>query len=965
MAGTIEKFNEQVGRIEELIAAVKAMGFGEGDVTFEGETKASLQKRFQELLDAALLTTGMWQTTAQGVGQGIADIASLVAGSGGSDGTFSLGFSGGTQVIAPEGYFVVAGGVVTQVVITYSGHYAAGTPTLSFAPSAGLTGASATAVMGVNTPVGKYFLVPSSEDHEYAILYKNNTGVAEEQVRFPSSQAAIDALEAAATATEQADRAATQAGLAEASALRVDLGELDDAVAASEEAEAGAEAAKISAEAAAAVAAGAVSGSVNTFFAATKAAADALAAGLGDGATVIVDRDETLGGIEVRYTVASAALSSAMPLTSPTVAIMSDLAALPKPTVASGKTVVVGVGGFSDLGDGGDGRFYWQGNSSETPIAGMIVNPTGNAGAGRWKRSFSGALDPLWFGADASGAMVTTTELRAFFAYKAREHALGDDTRTFLVAPPVTGDVILPFTTRRKVTGAGATIKVKNSSGQFYSIMGSSSFDDVLTGTTVDGVIFDHNKANNTYTVTSNVLDQPHFTFVARKGEDISFINNKVLGPVCTNSVFINGVVSGVPVVKRVKVNNNKFLLVGGSAVAHDHSTVYISGDDAECIGNYGTASALGATGVACFLEPHSTHIFAAFNKAFNFDGFANITGVYSGGDTKQSIVAHNIAETLQFGIRIFSVVNAPHTTGYGIDGLDVADNQMRIFQSQLTAGSNKVYIGVAIQSGANLPVRNVRILRNLVEYDLETVAPSYTALSGSIGVNESSSNVTFEGIEIDGNTVINAPGPAIILGFGNGTFVNAKIGVNRLVNPGQSLSASVAAYKAGVWLGANLYSGSLKIARQSIIDTNAVTRLQNAIYAVPSSDSTAATIDAEADVTLTGDGAAFLRIYANPGNKTLPTLNARINKTPLFSSHTFKAGSEIEDTANVLKWRILVNGSVWTSHGYAAAAPVSGTHQVGSTRTYPVPVAGGYRGVVCTTAGSPGTWKTEGAISA
>lgn len=234
MAGTIEKFNEQVGRIEELIAAVKAMGFGEGDVTFEGETKASLQKRFQEILDAsefdfeaaaelladmsdlrdesassvvlansardaALLSRGLWQTTAQGIGQGVAGTASLVAGSGGTNGTFALAFSGGTQVIAPKGYFVVAGGVVTQVVITYAGHYSAGTPTLSFAASAGLTGASATTVMGANTQVGEYFSVPVSGSNDSLILYRVDAGpVATEVARYPASSALDFVLDIAA-----------------------------------------------------------------------------------------------------------------------------------------------------------------------------------------------------------------------------------------------------------------------------------------------------------------------------------------------------------------------------------------------------------------------------------------------------------------------------------------------------------------------------------------------------------------------------------------------------------------------------------------------------------------------------------------------------------------------------------------------------------------------------------------------
>jgi lysophospholipase L1-like esterase len=138
--------------------------------------------------DAALLSSGLWPTTAAGIGNGVAGTSGLVAGSGGTDGTFALAFSGGTQVLAPVGYFVVTGGAVTQVVITYKGYYSAGTPTISFAASSGLTGASVTAVMAANTPVNQYFTVPASTDS--LILYKVTAGpVAIEHTRYATSTA--------------------------------------------------------------------------------------------------------------------------------------------------------------------------------------------------------------------------------------------------------------------------------------------------------------------------------------------------------------------------------------------------------------------------------------------------------------------------------------------------------------------------------------------------------------------------------------------------------------------------------------------------------------------------------------------------------------------------------------------------------------------------------------------------------
>ncbi len=48
-----------------------------------------------------------------------------------------------------------------------------------------------------------------------------------------------------------------------------------------------------------------------------------------------------------------------------------------------------------------------------------------------------------------------------------------------------------------------------------------------------------------------------------------------------------------------------------------------------------------------------------------------------------------------------------------------------------------------------------------------------------------------------------------------------------------------------------------------------------------------------------------------------------------------------------------------------AAAAPTTGAHVVGEKVYNSTPVAGGTIGWVCTTAGTPGTWKTFGAIAA
>ncbi|MER9545072.1 SGNH/GDSL hydrolase family protein [Mesorhizobium sp. M0437] len=109
----------------------------------------------QAARDASLYGKGIFPTTAAAIGFGVAGNGAITPGSGGANGTFDLAFTGGTGSGA-AGRFVVAGGALTQILITAPGSYTVA-PTLSFAASAGLAGAAAAAVLGRNVDVGEYF----------------------------------------------------------------------------------------------------------------------------------------------------------------------------------------------------------------------------------------------------------------------------------------------------------------------------------------------------------------------------------------------------------------------------------------------------------------------------------------------------------------------------------------------------------------------------------------------------------------------------------------------------------------------------------------------------------------------------------------------------------------------------------------------------------------------------------------
>lgn len=117
----------------------------------------------------------IYASTTAAQSNGVNSLTSLVAGSGGTDGTFDLIFTGGAGSNA-AGRFTVASGAVVSTVITNPGTGYTSAPTVDFSNSSGLSGASATAVLAENRPSGTYYLIPLSTGNGAARYYLNNSG---------------------------------------------------------------------------------------------------------------------------------------------------------------------------------------------------------------------------------------------------------------------------------------------------------------------------------------------------------------------------------------------------------------------------------------------------------------------------------------------------------------------------------------------------------------------------------------------------------------------------------------------------------------------------------------------------------------------------------------------------------------------------------------------------------------------
>jgi parallel beta-helix repeat protein len=138
---------------------------------------------------------------------------------------------------------------------------------------------------------------------------------------------------------------------------------------------------------------------------------------------------------------------------------------------------------------------------------------------------------------------------------------------------------------------------------------------------------------------------------------------------------------------------------------------------------------------------------------------------------------------------------------------------------------------------------------------------------------------------------------------------------------------------------------------------------LQNANYCTVSGNSS------YDNSTLTSGG--YCGVYGNE------LLNSTIVGNTIYQSAGVQNGIILDGTpANnrVTDNTVAVTGIAYSMNNPAgnnyiinykgSAAPTTGTYNVGDIFYNSAPTAGGYIGWVCVTAGTPGTWKTFGAIS-
>lgn len=507
-----------------------------------------------------------------------------------------------------------------------------------------------------------------------------------------------------------------------------------------------------------------------------------------------------------------------------------------------------------------------------------------------------------------------------------------------------------------EIIGNNATIKVSNGAGNYESIMSSVPDTADLSNLKIHGVNFDHNSANNSVTVASQLIGNPRMAIRCYGGDNIKIRDNRFFDVQSTNTVSCNGAN-----MRGVEISGNRFYDVGGSTVDFDHSTIYVHAKSAIITSNSFEATSENANGARTAIETHGSGSVVFGNDVEFYRNGVIGTGVYS-DDTIGYACFGNTLRNVEHGVVLYSLQYGSHTTGYGIDGANIFGNTIKLIDpANLTAGISPS--GIVINAGANLPIRNLNICDNIIDAPISVSSrlPGISSIGIGVVGNPAAGGEEFENITISGNTITNIELSGIR--FTCYSIKNMLIQNNMILNPGSTVYGSAnVAYKAGIHIWATNISG-LYTKSNVIIDNLDTSRISYGIYANGTGDVENINMIDDA-IETTGSTTTSLLYQVHPATISIvPFIRAKYD-TWIRPILWFQKGSTITETGINFVHTNYDGASQWISQGYGSAAPVSGTWNRGSRVLHTGPSAGGFEGWVCVAGGTPGTWKQFGTIA-
>ena len=461
-----------------------------------------------------------------------------------------------------------------------------------------------------------------------------------------------------------------------------------------------------------------------------------------------------------------------------------------------------------------------------------------------------------------------------------------------------------------------ATLRVANASAPYNSVFSSMS----CSGCQITGVTIDANIANNPIADAREIYAHARTEFVL-SGDDLSFRGITIMNSSPINSIIATG--------SRITVADSTFKTMGDDPnhIAHDHSTLYLTGSQIVVQGNHFTAIKRDSPAAVTAIETHGTGQSITGNTVADFTNGINLTGV-SATDSEAGVVSGNAIRGVLYCITLWSRGYRSHTSGYGINGLAVSGNSCRVNQLSYSRGAGvSSTTGITVDPGSTLPIANLNVSNNVVVFDLElSIRPGNTVSTG-IGW-WSVNNQTATNVSIDNNIVDNAPVAGIRMAVGSA--VGLEIRGNTIRDAGSSLDPSVnSGYKTP--LAAVTASGALQadIEGNTILDDLAASRM---VYPMTLGGPAGVTHHVRVldnSIHLLGATTTSFRSYLALLDSNVKPLLRLVAADKAWNASSYPqpmaAGSAVFDVGSGTEFRLWTEGTIWREDR-ASAKLSSGT---------------------------------------